>query len=83
MAASEPDREELAGEIVAAIRQARLDEDDLAQYLSDYRNEGHFCQALAVKIRDDVAAALQLDSNKVRVTLTQKARGGISITARS
>src|SRR6266545_112307 len=27
----------------------------LKLYLAGYRNEGHFCEALAVKIRDDVA----------------------------
>jgi 7-cyano-7-deazaguanine reductase len=49
--------------------------------LSGYRNEGHFCEALAVKIRDDVAAVVQLPADKVRITLRQKARGGITITA--
>jgi hypothetical protein len=46
-----------------------------------YRNEGAFCEALAVKIRDDIAEALQLDASRVAVTLEQKARGGITITA--
>jgi hypothetical protein len=36
-----------------------------------------------VRIRDDVAAALGIDADAVDVTLTQKARGGITITARS
>jgi len=48
-----------------------------------YRNEGHFCEALAVRIRDDVAGALELPFDKVRVMLEQKARGGITITATS
>jgi hypothetical protein len=34
-----------------------------------------------VRIRDDVAAATRLEPDKVRVTLRQKARGGITITA--
>jgi hypothetical protein len=34
-----------------------------------------------VKIRDDVAEALRLDAGRVTVTLEQKARGGITITA--
>jgi hypothetical protein len=34
-----------------------------------------------VKIRDDVAEALALPSEKVRVMLEQKARGGITIIA--
>ena len=37
----------------------------------------------AVGIRDDVAKALDLPSDKVRVTLKQKARGGITIAATS
>lgn len=55
----------------------------LKLYLSSFRNEAHFCEALAVKIRDDVASALELPSDKVRITLVQKARGGITITATS
>jgi len=58
-----------------------LESKSLKLYLSRYRNEGHFCEALAVKIRDDIAQALKLPSDKVRVRLTQKARGGITITA--
>jgi 7-cyano-7-deazaguanine reductase len=55
----------------------------LKLYLNGYRDEGHFCEALAVKIRDDVAEATQLPVEKVRVTLEQKSRGGITITATS
>jgi 7-cyano-7-deazaguanine reductase len=55
----------------------------LKLYLSGFRNEGHFCEALAVRIRDDVAEVLELPQDKVRVTLRQKARGGITITATS
>jgi 7-cyano-7-deazaguanine reductase len=54
-----------------------LESKSLKLYLSG------FCEALAVKIRDDVAAALELPADKVRVTLEQKARGGITITATS
>jgi 7-cyano-7-deazaguanine reductase len=50
-------------------------------YLSRFRNEGAFCEALTVRIRGDAADALELARDKVRVTLKQKARGGISITA--
>ncbi|HUQ22874.1 MAG TPA: NADPH-dependent 7-cyano-7-deazaguanine reductase QueF [Gaiellaceae bacterium] len=53
----------------------------LKLYLATYRNEGVFCEALSVKIRDDVAEALQLPAAKVIVALTQKARGGITIVA--
>jgi 7-cyano-7-deazaguanine reductase len=58
-----------------------LESKSLKLYLSGYRNEGHFCEALAVRIRDDVAEVLGLSPDKVRVTLKQKAGGGISITA--
>ncbi len=58
-----------------------LESKSLKLYLARYRNEGHFCEALAIGVRDDVAETLELSSDKVRVTLTQKARGGISITA--
>src|SRR5438874_9954507 len=58
-----------------------LESKSLKLYLARFRNEGVFCEALAVQIRDDVAAALQLDAAAVTVTLTQKARGGITITA--
>jgi 7-cyano-7-deazaguanine reductase len=72
---------------VAAIeytpRDLCLESKSLKLYLSGYRNEGVFCEALAVKIRDDVADALGLDADGVRVRLTQKARGGITITATS
>lgn len=60
-----------------------LESKSLKLYLSTYRNEPAFCEALAVRIRDDVAAALGLAQDKVQVTLRQKARGGITITART
>jgi 7-cyano-7-deazaguanine reductase len=58
-----------------------LESKSLKLYLNGFRNEGAFCEALAVRIRDDVAEALELAADQVRVTLRQKARGGISITA--
>jgi 7-cyano-7-deazaguanine reductase len=58
-----------------------LESKSLKLYLATYRNEGAFCEALAVRIRDDVAEALRLDASRVTVTLEQKARGGITITA--
>jgi 7-cyano-7-deazaguanine reductase len=58
-----------------------LESKSLKLYLNGFRNEGHFCEALAVKIRDDVAEALGLAADDVTVTLEQKARGGITITA--
>jgi 7-cyano-7-deazaguanine reductase len=60
-----------------------LESKSLKLYLMQFRDQGHFCEALAVKIRDDVAGALELPPDRVRVALVQKARGGITITARS
>jgi 7-cyano-7-deazaguanine reductase len=58
-----------------------LESKSLKLYLARYRNEGAFCEALAVQIRDDIAGALELEPSDVKVMLTQKARGGITITA--
>ena len=58
-----------------------IESKSLKLYLSSFRNEGAFCEALAVRIRDDAAEALQLPADKIRITLRQKARGGITITA--
>jgi 7-cyano-7-deazaguanine reductase len=58
-----------------------LESKSLKLYLSSFRNEGVFCEGLAVKIRDDIAATLGLTAGGVQVRLTQKARGGITITA--
>jgi 7-cyano-7-deazaguanine reductase len=58
-----------------------LESKSLKIYLSRFRDQGAFCEALAVQIRDEVAAALELGPAEVHVTLRQKARGGITITA--
>ena len=58
-----------------------LESKSLKLYFASYRNEGAFCEALAVRIRDDVAEALELPHVRVHVTLKQKVRGGITITA--
>jgi 7-cyano-7-deazaguanine reductase len=58
-----------------------LESKSLKLYLARFRNEGVFGEALAVQIKEAVAAALELDRSAVTVTLTQKARGGITITA--
>jgi 7-cyano-7-deazaguanine reductase len=58
-----------------------LESKSLKLYLARYRNEGAFCEALAVRIRDDIMEALELEPGDVTVTLRQKARGGITITA--
>lgn len=58
-----------------------LESKSLKLYLNTYRNSGGFCEALAVKIRDDVAECLEVSVEVVTVTLKQKSRGGISIIA--
>ena len=60
-----------------------LESKSVKLYLAGFRNEGAFAEALAVRIRDDVATALELTRERVRVTLVQKARGGITITAQT
>ena len=60
-----------------------LESKSLKLYLAGFRNEGAFCEALTVRIRDDVAEALELSSDEVKVSLEQKARGGITITTSS
>jgi 7-cyano-7-deazaguanine reductase len=60
-----------------------IESKSLKLYLNGFRDEGHFAEALAVKIRDDAAKALELPAEKVRVTLRQKSRGGITITAQT
>ena len=58
-----------------------LESKSLKIYLSRFHDQGVFCEALAVQIRDDVAEVLQVDRGRVHVALRQKARGGITITA--
>ncbi|HEV2593072.1 MAG TPA: hypothetical protein VGU02_14400 [Gaiellaceae bacterium] len=58
-----------------------LESKSVKLYLAHFRDQGAFCEALAVQIRDEVSAALELDGGAVHVTLRQKARGGITITA--
>ena len=58
-----------------------LESKSVKLYLARFRDQGAFCEALAVQIRDEVAAALELDTAAVHVSLRQKARGGITITA--
>jgi 7-cyano-7-deazaguanine reductase len=58
-----------------------LESKSLKLYLARFRNECVFAETLAVQIKQDVASALELDRTAVTVTLSQKARGGITITA--
>ena len=63
--------------------ESKVDVNSRQVYLGTFRNEGAFCEALAVRISDDISEALELPPDKVRVTLEQKARGGITIRATS
>ena len=58
-----------------------LESKSLKLYLMQFRNQGEFCEALTVRIRDDVAAALELPPDRVHTTLRQKSRGGITIVS--
>lgn len=51
----------------------------LKYYLWSFRDEPAFCEALAARIADDVVFAVT--PRRVRVTLSQNVRGGISILA--
>ena len=62
-------------------RERCLESKSLKIYLSRFRDQGAFCEALAVQIRDEIASALELEPADVRVSLRQKPRGGITITA--
>lgn len=69
--------------VTIAVRPAAfcLESKSLKLYLARFRDEGAFCEALAVRIRDDVATALAVGHSEITVTLRQKARGGITIVA--
>jgi 7-cyano-7-deazaguanine reductase len=58
-----------------------IESKSLKLYLAHFRNDGIFAEALAVTIKQDVATAIEVEPAGVTVTLTQKARGGITITA--
>lgn len=51
----------------------------LKLYLQSFRNQGHFCEKLAQLIADKIFQTLT--PHEVKVTITQKPRGGISIKA--
>lgn len=56
-----------------------IESKSLKLYLWHFRDRGVFCEQLAVDIRDQVVASIQ--PRRCTVTLVQKARGGIVITA--
>jgi 7-cyano-7-deazaguanine reductase len=56
-----------------------IESKSLKLYLWSYRNEGTFCEALAGRIADDIFDACR--PHWCTVTVIQKPRGGIKITA--
>ncbi len=56
-----------------------IESKSLKLYLWSFREEGVFCEAFAAKIAQDVFDAIKPKS--VTVTVTQKPRGGITISA--
>ena len=56
-----------------------IESKSLKLYLWHFRDQGVFCEQLAVDIRDQVVATIQPVA--CTVTLVQKARGGITIEA--
>jgi len=56
-----------------------IESKSLKLYLWSFREEGVFCEALAAKIAKDVFDAIRPKS--VTVSITQKPRGGITISA--
>jgi 7-cyano-7-deazaguanine reductase len=56
-----------------------LESKSLKLYLQQFRMQGAFCETLAARIARDVFDAI--DPLFVRVTLTQKSRGGVSVIA--
>lgn len=56
-----------------------IESKSLKLYLWSFREEGAFCEELAARIAMDVYEACK--PHRVTVTITQKPRGGITITA--
>jgi 7-cyano-7-deazaguanine reductase len=56
-----------------------IESKSLKLYLWSFREEGAFCESLAARIAEDVYAACA--PRTVRVLITQKPRGGITIAA--
>jgi len=58
-----------------------IESKSLKLYLWSFREEGHFCEALSARIARDVYEAAR--PAWVKVTVTQRPRGGITISAES
>lgn len=70
-------------EILYAPDQKCIESKSLKLFLGGFRNVGAFCEDLTVKIMGAIAEILEIDEDRVQVTITQKSRGGISIKARA
>jgi len=75
----QPDWESVRIEFVPGPR--CIESKSLKLYFWSFRNEGTFCEGLAAQIADDVVRAI--DPVWLRVTVTQRPRGGISIVGES
>lgn len=62
-----------------APNQSCIESKSLKLYFWSFRNQGAFCEALAAQIAADVYTACR--PHWVRVSVTQKPRGGITIRA--
>ena len=56
-----------------------LESKSLKLYFWSFRDEGHFCEALSALVAQDVAEAIK--PKWIKVTVSQKSRGGITITS--
>lgn len=56
-----------------------IESKSLKLYLQSFRNDGLFCEAFAARIAEDISEAIKPTS--CRVTVMQKPRGGVTITA--
>lgn len=72
----QPDWESVRIEFIPGPR--CLESKSLKLYFWSFRNEGVFCEALAAQVCDDVARAIE--PRWIKVTVTQRPRGGITIT---
>ena len=73
----QPDFSEVTIEYVP--EQKCIESKSLKLYLWSFREETAFCEALAAKIAGDIMAACE--PKYCKVTVAQKARGGIALTA--
>lgn len=68
-------------EITYVPREVCVESKALKLYVQSFRDQGHFCEKFADIIAVDLNRALKPET--IMVTVTQKARGGISIVSSS